>query len=75
MAAEGIGLRHGQDCMIATTGTEWLQGITTLYDDDAAWSEMSEAGRKLIATQFSFDRGREQMRTAFEAVEIFAHCG
>lgn len=73
MAAEGIGLRHRQDCMIAATGTEWCEAITMLYDDDALWTEMSEAGRKLATTQFSFERGRDQMRKAFEAIELFAH--
>lgn len=73
MAAEGIGLRHEQDCMIAATGTEWSEAITALYDDDALWTEMSQAGRKLATTQFSFERGRAQMRKAFEAVELFAH--
>lgn len=73
MAAEGIGLRHGQDCMIAATPTEWSEAIMKLYDDDALWAEMSVAGRKLATTQFSFDHGRNQMRKAFEAVELFAH--
>ncbi|WP_299628688.1 glycosyltransferase [uncultured Tateyamaria sp.] len=73
MAAEGIGLRHGQDCMIADTPSEWSEAIAALYGNDALWEEMSQAGRKLATVQFSFDHGRNQMRKAFEAVELFAH--
>lgn len=73
MAAEGIGVRHGHDCMIASTGSEWVDAITALYDDDALWTKMSQAGRDLAASQFSFAQGRIHMRKAFEAIELFNH--
>ncbi len=71
IAAEGIGLRHGQDCMIASTPQEWTEAITALEGDDALWQSVSEAGRAYVSERFSFAKGREKMRAAFEAVDIF----
>lgn len=73
MAAEGIGLRHGHDCMIAATASEWVDGITQLNYDDALWDKLSTAGRDLAISKFSFEAGRIQMRKALEAVELFSH--
>ena len=71
VAAEGIGLRHGHDCMIATTPAEWIEAIMKLYHDDACWQAVSENARAYTRDRFSFQRGRKQMRAAFEAVDIY----
>lgn len=71
VAAEGIGLRDGEDCLIARTPAEWIEGVTRLHDDAALWQSMSDSARRLADRQFSFDRARTQMRAAFEAVDLF----
>lgn len=71
VAAEGIGLRHGHDCLIAETPEAWAQAITRLMEDDALWTALSTAARAYAAERFSFAEGRTRMKAAFEAVDLF----
>lgn len=71
VAAEGIGLRHGHDCLIAETPQDWAEAITRLMQDDALWEAMSGAARAYTAERFSFAAGRIKMKAAFEAVDLF----
>ena len=71
VAAEGIGLRHGHDCLIAETPEDWARAIRRLMEEDALWSRMSEAARSYAADRFSFAEGRARMKAAFEAVDLF----
>lgn len=72
-AAEGIGLRHGHDCLIARKPEEWVEAITQLCKDDALWNSISIAARNYAASQFSFEAGKAKMKAAFEAVDLFSH--
>jgi GT2 family glycosyltransferase len=71
-AAEGIGLRHGLDCMIAQTPEEWVAAITSLQTDDALWQKISENARDYVRQSFSFETGRDLMRAAFESVDLYS---
>ena len=71
VAAEGVGLRHGHDCLIAETPQEWATAITRLLHDDALWRAMSEAARSYVSERFSPTAGRAKMKAAFEAVDLF----
>ncbi|MBM1555327.1 glycosyltransferase [Sulfitobacter mediterraneus] len=71
IAAEGIGLRSGLDCIIAQTSEEWRSAIAALSVDDELWQRLSSNGQNYVADTFSFDRGRSQMRIAFEAADLF----
>jgi GT2 family glycosyltransferase/glycosyltransferase involved in cell wall biosynthesis len=71
VAAEGIGLRNGHDCMIVQKPEDWAAAILRLTKDDALWASMSEAARTYAAEQFSFAAGREKMKAVFEAVDLF----
>ncbi len=72
VAAEGIGLRDGHDCLIATDPADWAAAIARLQSDDALWHSLSENARDYVTRRFSFDAGRALMRAAFEAVDLFA---
>ncbi|MBF9058013.1 glycosyltransferase [Rhodobacterales bacterium HKCCSP123] len=71
IAAEGIGLRSGHDCLIAETPRAWADAILALSEDDAMWTAMSKAGRDYAASRFSFEAGRQKMKAAFEAIDLF----
>lgn len=73
-AAEGIGLRHGHDCLIARTPDEWVDGITKLSNDDDLWITISHAARSYAADHYSFAVGKKKMKAAFEAVDLYFHC-
>ena len=47
-AAEGIGLRHGHDCLIATTPGEWRDAILKLQGDDDLWQKLSDNARGYV---------------------------
>lgn len=71
-AAEGIGLRHNHDCLIATSATEWQDAIVRLSGDDELWQQLSDNARAYVRQSFSFDTGRTLMRAAFEAADLFS---
>ena len=71
VAAEGIGLRDGQECFIARTNEDWIEAIRKLDSDDELWHRMSEAARTYMAENYSFRKGRVLMREAFEAADLF----
>jgi len=71
VAAEGVGLRHGHDCMIAQTAAETVAAVSTLLKDDALCQALSDNARAYVRDQFSFARGRDRMRAAFEAVDLY----
>ena len=75
MAAEGIGLRSGHDCLIARTPQEWARAIQDLQTDDALWQHISEQARLYVRDSYSFETGRELMRAAFEAADIYTSRG
>ncbi|WP_425102283.1 glycosyltransferase [Tropicibacter sp. S64] len=72
LAAEGIGLLHGRDCLVARTPEEWESAIVQLYDDADLWQKLVTNARDLAALRFSFEVGQEQMRDAFEAIGLFS---
>ena len=72
VAAEGIGLRSGHDCFIAHTPEEWVTAIKTLNEDDALWQSLSENARLYMKNNYAFDQGREAMRAAFEAADLYS---
>ena len=71
VAAEGIGLRSGHDCIIAERPEDWIAGIDLLLSDDALWQRLSTNARSYVEESFSFARGRELMRAAFEAADMY----
>ncbi len=71
IAAEGVGLRDGHDCLIAATPAEWVSAIRSVYDDAALWRRISENARAFAQSNYSFEKGRTQMRAVFEAADIF----
>lgn len=73
IAAEGIGLRHGHDCMIATSPSEWTDAVKLLQTDDLLWQAMSSNAHEYVKQTFSFEAGRALMRRAFETVGVSSH--
>ena len=70
LAAEGIGLRQGYDCMIAETPEQWVAAIVMLTNDPDLWAMMGARGKELISENFSADKGLLAMRKIVEAVDL-----
>ena len=71
IAAEGIGLRHGTDCMIVEKASDWATAILRLTEEDALWTKISENALAYVEQAYSFKSGRVHMRAAFEAAGLF----
>jgi len=72
VAAEGTGVRDGLEAFVADTPAAWVEGIAKVYEDEAAWNRMSEAGRAFARSEFGFEKGQKLMRAAMEKIDIFA---
>nr|WP_254368211.1 glycosyltransferase [Paracoccus sp. Z118] len=71
LAAEGIGLRHGHDCLIADTPDDWIRAISRLIEDADLWTQVRDNAHNLARERFGVDTAREQMRKVFEAVDLY----
>jgi GT2 family glycosyltransferase/glycosyltransferase involved in cell wall biosynthesis len=72
VAAEGTGLRHGQDCMIADTVDEWKHAIEQLMASESLRVRVAEQALEFVKANFSFKSGRKDMRAIFESVGIYS---
>ncbi len=72
IAAEGIGLRNGHDCLIVERAQEWVEAIRLLHVDDTLWHSLSSNALAYLRENYSFEAGRAQMRRALEAVDLYA---
>jgi len=70
VAAEGVGLRHGHDCLIAQDPDAWVKAILSVYDDADAWSTMASAARSYALETYSFEKGQALMGQAFASVGL-----
>jgi GT2 family glycosyltransferase len=71
IAAEGIGLRSGHDCLVVEDAQQWAIAIKNLQSDKALWTEISTNAQFYASNAFSFQRGRQLMRDAFEAAGVY----
>jgi glycosyltransferase involved in cell wall biosynthesis len=53
LGAEGMGLSHGMDVLLADTAEAFAAEIVRLHGDDDLWSRLSLAGQRRIVEQFS----------------------
>lgn len=72
VAAEGTGLRHGQECLVAETTDEWKEAIHRLLDDESLWLKISSGALAYIEENFSFESGRKDMRKILESIDIYS---
>ncbi len=70
VAAEGVGVRDGYDCLIAESGDQWVDAVARLYANEVLWNQLAENAKALVRERFSFERGVTQMREALEGVGL-----
>lgn len=62
VAAEGMGLEHYVDVLIAGTPTDFATSIVQAYDDEALWTRLSDGALANLERHFSFAVATEQLR-------------
>lgn len=70
VAAESTGLTHGTNTLIAKTGEQWVQYISSLYNDKNRWNDMSVSCNSLVESQYSFENGLAEMADLFKFLEL-----
>jgi len=71
VAAEGTGVAHDREAIVAETVQEWVDGICALYSDEARWAAMSENATRFARSQYSFAAGRRRMASALASVDVY----
>ena len=70
LAAEGIGVVHGLNTLIANNVDEWVESILNLYRDESQRTETSENQRVLARTKYSRQAGLKRFRSIFQSVGV-----
>lgn len=65
VGAEGLGLRHDRDILIADDAESFALEVARLYTDRALWQALAVAGRARVAEQYSPEVVREEIRRMF----------
>lgn len=73
VAAEGTGVRDGHDCLIARTPNQWVEAIRRIKTDEDLWHKLSKNARELAEREYSFKKGLDTMREAFETAGLLAY--
>ena len=61
MAAEGMGLRDGEELLIADSAQDFADAIVRLYGDEALWQRLAEGGRDNVRRRFSRAHARDAL--------------
>jgi O-antigen biosynthesis protein len=66
LGAEGIGLRHGEDVLIADTPEAFAAAVLELYERRDCWERLSQAGQAYIRARFSIEAATASIREDLE---------
>ena len=69
LAAEGMGLVHGENALVADAPTEIANEIVRVYEDDALWERLSHGGRALMQQRYSFKSARDRFQAVIDDLE------
>ncbi|QIK39266.1 glycosyltransferase [Caldichromatium japonicum] len=64
VAVEGMHLVNGESVLIADTPEGLAEAVIRLYQDDALWERLSQAGIEVMERHFSFDAAERTLRSA-----------
>jgi UDP-N-acetylmuramyl pentapeptide phosphotransferase/UDP-N-acetylglucosamine-1-phosphate transferase/GT2 family glycosyltransferase len=70
VAAEGTGLIHNIDCLIARTPDEWINAVTRLYSDEELWTRIATAALRTAEARFSLSAGVEMFASALARIGV-----
>jgi hypothetical protein len=68
IAAEGMGLVHGETIMIADSAQAFAGEVVRLYNDESHWTRLSERGLTLMSHQHSYAAGKDRLRDILSGI-------
>jgi len=66
VAAEGMGLQHGVNALLADEPSAFAETVIALHDDAALWERLSAASAEHVRTHFSFSVARAALEQALD---------
>jgi len=69
-AAEGMGLIHDQNVLIADTPEEMAKVIFAIYLDEQRWLKLSEESMAFVSRTYGSDLGRHRIREIIELAKL-----
>ena len=70
IAAEGMGLEHGHNVIIAETPESYVSSILDLHRDEVLWTRLSRGGLELIRRDYSPERGKKLFRALLSDLSV-----
>ena len=67
IGAEGMGLSHGDNILIADTPTEFARQVIDLFLNQTLWAKLSIQGKKKVMEQWSPEKVSEILARIFTA--------
>ena len=67
VAVEGINVVHGQDALVAQDAQEFAQYVAQLHTDCKTWSELSQAGVRIIREGYTYQKAQADLRLVLAA--------
>jgi glycosyltransferase involved in cell wall biosynthesis len=68
LGAEGAGLRHDEEVLIADTPKAFADAALELYENRARWERLAQAGQACIRSRFSFEAATMRIREDLSAL-------
>jgi GT2 family glycosyltransferase/tetratricopeptide (TPR) repeat protein len=68
IGAEGMGLSHRQNAMIADDPEEFAACVVEVYRDDALWENLSREGRRVAEASYSYGAVEKYWREVFDRI-------
>ena len=70
VGAEGTGLRHDEDVLIADTPESFAAAALEVYENRERWEHLSQAGQARMRARFSFEAARARIREDLAALAV-----
>ncbi len=68
-ALEGMGLRHGEDAMVADAPESFARAMVSVYNDDELWQLLSAKGQASLQGRFTPDVAKAALELAIRDVK------
>ncbi|MEW6517299.1 MAG: glycosyltransferase [candidate division FCPU426 bacterium] len=68
MGAEGMGVEHDRQLLVADDAEGFAQAVIRLYSDPALWERLSQAGQDFMQRQYAPDAIKDQLATVLQAI-------
>jgi glycosyltransferase involved in cell wall biosynthesis len=68
IAAEGMGLKHGEHILVADTPEAFADETLRLYTDDELWRRLSDNGARAFTERFSLEAGAPKLLAVMDGL-------